>query len=231
MVKGLTAAVMALGLLLGGAGAADAQAQTPCGGLLQPKCPPPAPEPPPPPPPAPTPITAEQYAALDPMLKAAAAREGDDAGKAEDQAFAAACDALTTEDPLIAGNRRVCLADIAGTVTGAALDTCETRQGCRTAISRFTTAIKRYARALRTLTRTVDSTVKGDCRTALRTPAHDLKVLDQLSAVLPQVMRAQGTKTRKDDQVALRRLNRIDVNGVRSSAKQYAQFTSGCAAA
>lgn len=224
---GLLTLVMAVG---GGVLVAPGAQGATCGGLLQPPCPPPPPAPPTAPVPAPPPpITAAQYTALEGVLIATAALDADDAGAAEDQAYAGACNGLDKGDALLAAYRTACRADIAGGTKAEAFGACRTLKGCRRAGNALIEALRAFPRAVRRLNKVVGTaTTDAECGAALRTSGHDVRIFDRIAAALTAAIRSAFTRTKADDRRADKKIKALDTAGLRSNTDQLAQFRAGC---
>lgn len=177
-----------------------AQAQSGCGGLLQPPCPTPTPAPTPEPTPAPTPaptpvpappLSLERAAALEPLYAAAVKAFSTKATKAQERRYEQLCRRLTTKDTLLRDVRRHCIAEIASARAFA----CTTNASCVRALRRGATALTKeiaQARALgKTAARQVDDAA---CRGVIRISANDIRYLGILRTYARELSRAKSTK-------------------------------------
>lgn len=226
-------AVSAAGMLLP---SGSASAQVPCGGLLQPACPPPA-LPPPPPPPAPEPapappvkppgpITDMQYRAIHLTITASLPLDRSDA-TALRAAYRKSCQKLSTTDPLLRTYRGYCTA--AAGVYDAGARRCHTRDGCltdlATVVNTNTTFRQRYVDLNRVVKRTVTDTA---CRAALQSPKGYLEKLSRIVAAYATIRRGVKANSSAITARGDRQLRAVLKQKSRSNKRQLRDLEQHC---
>jgi len=176
-----------------------AQAQSGCGGLLQPPCPAPTPTPQPTPTPTPeptpapdpAPLSAGRVSALEPFLSAAVPAFSTKATPAQERRYAGRCRGLDTDDALLRDVRRHCLAEIAS----ARAFRCTSGAACVRALRRGATALTTEIARARALGTTAARTVDDSrCRGAIRIPANDIAYLGVLRTYARELAAARSRK-------------------------------------
>lgn len=195
-----------------------AQAQSGCGGLLQPPCPAPTPAPAPEPTPAPAPeptptpapapagpLSERQVAELEPLYAAAVKAFSTKATRADERRYSSLCNGLFTGDALLRQVRTHCIAEIGSTRAFSQAATCKTATGCRNALRRGVARLKDEIDGARRLHTIAGKVIPdGRCRSVVRIPANDVKYLGILRTYARDLLKA---RTRKAFARADRRFN------------------------
>lgn len=211
-----------------------AQAQSGCGGLLQPPCPAPTPaptpvpEPTPTPTPAPTPapapLSAARTAALEPLYAAAVPAFSTKATRAQERRYERLCRGLSTRDTLLRDVRRHCIAEIASAKAFA----CRSDAQCLRALRKGATALTTEIERARTLGRTASRVVKDSrCRAVVRVSANDLQFLGVLRTYARELGRARSTAALDRAQAKFDRASKR-LDAPRSASARLAAFRSAC---
>ncbi len=212
-----------------------AQAQSGCGGLLQPPCPAPTPAPTPAPAPAPAPtptpapaapLSAARVAALEPVYAAAVPAFSSKATSAQERRYERRCRGLSTKDVLLRDVRRHCIAEIGSAKAFA----CRTDAQCQRALRRGTTALTTEIARARSLGTTAARQVDdAGCRAVLRTPANDVRFLGVLRTYARELSRARSTTALDRAQMKFDRSSRR-LKAPRSAGARLTSFRSACRA-
>jgi hypothetical protein len=205
MSKQLVAGILAVGALLAG-GVAPASAAAPR-------------------------LSAERYAALEPVLKAAVTNESDEATAKDQKAFDRVCLALDRTDVLLRTYRETC---IASTASDTAMDRASVKclHGARCAklaadAARELKALVKQVRALNTVMNREIADV--GCRTAMRASSHDLKIMDAVADLTPALVRVLQERATVKEILALGgKLEKVDIDSLTSAKQQYAMFRKAC---
>jgi len=178
-------------------------------------------------PPPPPPLSAERYAAIEPVFTAAVPLDKDTPSAAAVKTFRDRCATLADGDALLVAVRGDCrsLAKVQQLFSDA--DRCRTPGSCLKALKRIPPAMDRHISALRGLNRAALEVTDAECRTALRTSKSDLTKLDRIRDLIHALNRALESGSERRIERAGKRLEAADVT-TRTYKRRLRQLQEGC---
>lgn len=184
---------------------------------------------PPPAPPVPLPLSAERYAALDPVLKRAVTLDARKPNRDRVKLADTACRGLARTDPFVAAFRATCRANVAAVLHTIAINGCKGIRPCVLAIRRYSAAAGRQASSARALNRILPKEVTDEpCRNTLRYRASELRTLDRLQRSAAALEKALRSQSQGQFRAALGRFFRVDRTKLQTHRARLGQFRIAC---
>lgn len=175
----------------------------------------------------PPPLSAERYAAIEPVFVAAVPLDREEPTAAAVKAYSDRCATLPDGDALLVAVRGDCrtLAKVAQLSDSAAR--CRTARSCLRALERIPPAMDRYLTAVRGLNTAALEVTDPSCRNALRTSKSDITKIDRLRDLLAALTRALKSGSDRRIERAADRLEAAD-DTTRTYKRRLSQFRDGC---